>query len=146
MTHNKDMEKNNVMQAEVINKGKIPVNITSDGNIKAVTLSVKLTAKENSRFIADFERSGMGSKTEYTKHRLFKDDPIITLGDWQKIFKELSKCADLLYDIQDNIEPESRKAFEEIAIKLRKIEADIGFIMSSLEAVQKGLYNEKGVR
>lgn len=129
---------------EVIKKGKIPEKITSNDNTKATTLSLKLTAEENSRFTADLKRSGMNSKTDYVKHRLFKDDPIVTLGDWRKIFEKLSKCADLLYDIRDNIEPEFRKVFEEIAGQFREIEADIGFIMSSLEAVQNGLYNEKG--
>lgn len=129
---------------EVIKKGKIPEKITFESNTKPITLSLKLTAEENSRFTADLERSGYGNKTVYVKHRLFKDEPIITLGNWQKIFEKLSKCADLLYDIRDNIEPELRKVFEEIAGQFREIEADIGFIMSSLEAIQNGSYNEKG--
>lgn len=138
------MDNNNTAKNEVINKGKIPENTTSEGNAKPITLSVKLTAEENSRFTADLNRSGMSSKTDYVKQRLFNSQPIITLDKGHAIFEKLSECADLLYDIQDNIEPEFRKDFEKIAVQFREIEADIGFIMSSLEAVQNGLYNEKG--
>lgn len=129
---------------EVIKEGKIPENITSSGNTKSATLSVKLTAEENNRFTADLERSGMSSKTDYVKHRLFNSRPVITLDKGREIFEKLSECANLLHDIREDSATDQRKAFEEIAEQFSKIETDIGFIMSSLEAVQKGLHNEKG--
>lgn len=137
------MENKTVAENKVINKGKMPENITSNGSTKPITLSVKLTAEENSRFSANLERSGISSKTEYVKHILFGNKPIITLGNGQEIFKKLSVCADLLNDIQEGIAPDLREKFESIAKQLSEIEADIDFIMSSLEAVQNGSYDEK---
>lgn len=131
MTQNKDMEK-------VVKKGKIPEKTTSEGNTKPITLSVKLTADENSRFTADLERSGMSSKTDYVKHRLFNSRPVITLDKGQEIFKSLSECADLLHALNEDYSIVRQQDIRKITEQFSKIETDISHTWDCIDAANNG--------
>lgn len=132
------MTRRNKSIEEEVNMGKIPVNTTSNGNTKAVTLSVKLTAEENSRFVADLERSGMSSKTDYVKHRLFNSRPVITLDKGQEIFKSLSECADLLHALNEDNSIVRQQDIWKITEQFSKIEADISHTWDCIDAANKG--------
>lgn len=123
---------------EVIKKGKIPEKITSSGNTKSATLSVKLTAKENSRFTADLERSGMSSKTDYAKHRLFNIKPIITLYKGRDILEKLSEIVNLLYALNEGNSVDRQQDVRKITELLSKIEADISYICDCIDAANNG--------
>lgn len=128
------MKNNNVMQAEVINKGKIPENTTSNGNTKTVTLSVKLTVEENSRFVADVERSGMRNKTDYVKRRLFNSQPIITLDKGRDIFDKLSECANLLHTLNEDNSVDRQQDIRKITEQFGEMEADISYTWDCIDA------------
>lgn len=132
------MTRRNKSIEEEVNMGKIPVNTTSNGNTKAVTLSVKLTAEENSRFVADLERSGMSSKTDYVKHRLFNSRPVITLDKGQEIFKSLSECADLLHALNEDNSIVRQQDIWKITEQFSKIETDISHTWDCIDAANNG--------
>lgn len=132
------MEKNNANQNMVINKGKIPEKITFEGTTKPTTLSIKLTVEENSRFTADFEHSGMSSKTDYVKHRLFNNKPLVTLSAGREIFEKLSECADLLHNLSEGNSIDRQQDIKRITEKLGKVEADIAFTWDCIDAVNNG--------
>lgn len=131
------MEKNNAAENKVINKGKIPEKTTSEGNTKPITLSVKLTAEENSRFTADLERNGNSSKTDYVKQRLFQDKSIM-LEKGREIFEKLSKCADLLHDLNENNSVDRQQDIKKITEQLGKIEADISHTWDCIDTANNG--------
>lgn len=132
------MDNNNTAKNEVINKGKIPENTTSKGNAKPITLSVKLTADENSRFTADLNRSGMSSKTDYVKQRLFNSQPIITLDKGHEIFEKLSECANLLCDLNNENSVNRQQDIRKITEQFSKIEADISYTWDCIDAANNG--------
>lgn len=132
------MTRRNKSIEEEVNMGKIPVNTTSNGNTKAVTLSVKLTAEENSRFVADLERSGMSSKTDYVKHRLFNSRPVITLDKGQEIFKSLSECAGLLHALNEDNSIVRQQDIWKITEQFSKIETDISHTWDCIDAANNG--------
>lgn len=129
------MEKNSAAENKVVKKGKIPENITTNGNTVSSTLSVKLTAEENIRFTVDLERSGMSNKTDYVKQRLFKDKPIITLDKGREIFGKLSECVELLHALNESNSVVCKQDVLEITNRLGEIEADFASICDYIDVV-----------
>ena len=123
---------------EELNMGKMPENITSNGSTKPITLSVKLTAKENARFTADLEHLGMSSKTDYVKQRLFQNKSITMLEKGHGIFEKLSECADLLHDLNENNSVDRQQDIKKIAEHFSKIEADISYTWDCIDAANNG--------
>lgn len=114
-------------EVEELNMGKIPEKITSEGTTKPTTLSIKLTAEENSRFTAVFEHSGMSSKTDYVKHRLFNNKPLVTLSAGSEILEKLSESVDLLYNLSDGNSVDCQQDIRKLNELFEKLEADIAF-------------------
>lgn len=129
----KRIDKNIKDEMEEVNMGKIPENTTHNGSTKLTTLSVKLTAEENSRFSADLNRSGMSSKTDYVKQRLFNSQPIITLDKGHEIFEKLSECANLLCDLNNGNSVDRQQDIRKITEQLGKIESDIAYTWDCID-------------
>lgn len=122
---------------EELNMGKMPEKTTPEGNTKPITLSVKLTAEENSRFTAALERNGFSSKTDYVKQRLFQGKPIM-LEKGREIFEKLSECVDLLHDLNENNSVDRQQDIKKITEQLSKIEADISYTWDCIDAANNG--------
>ena len=88
---------NEIKKKEVIEMGKIPKDITSEGNTKSVNVNFKVTPEQKEQLDADRKNGGFKDMSKYIMFKLFGGGaPAITLPEGREILQKLSECADLL--------------------------------------------------
>lgn len=139
------MNKNikNHSNLRVINKGKIPENITSKGKNDLKGRSFKVTPSQNEQIETDIRRGGFNSFTEYVQHMLFDRNPIITIEGGRDILIKLSECADLLNAMGDNAAYNSNEDFEKLIDKFSEIELSISQIFDYIDIIKRERISEK---
>lgn len=138
------MNNNNEIRNDVnvINKGKIPKNITSNGKTKPITKGFKVTPAQNEQIEAAIDNGGFKSFSEYVLHMLFDGAPIITIAGGRDILIKLSECADLFNAMSDNADYNSNAGFDKLIDKFSEIELSISQIFDYIDMIKNGFINE----
>lgn len=136
---NNNVENQN--NSDVINKGKIPDNITSPSDIKSVSRTFKVTQAQNELIKAAMEKVGFKTFSEYVLYKLFDSTPIITIEGGRDILIKLSECAELLNAMGDNAAQDGNLKFNKLIDKFSEIELKISQIFDYIDVIKNELIN-----
>lgn len=126
----------------VINKGKIPENITSQSDTKSVSKTFKVTQAQNEQIKADMEKGGFKNFSEFVLYNIFNKTSMVTIDGGRDLLKKLSECADLLNDVSDNM-AHNNSEFAELNKKFVEIELSISQIFDYIDLIKNNFMNVK---
>lgn len=136
---NNNVENQN--NSDVINKGKIPDNITCPSDTKSVSRTFKVTQAQNELIKAAMEKVGFKTFSEYVLYKLFDSTPIITIEGGRDILIKLSECAELLNAMGDNAAQDGNLKFNKLIDKFSEIELKISQIFDYIDVIKNELIN-----
>ena len=125
---------------EVIKMGKIPDNITSDGNTKSISVSFKVTPQQKEQLEADIKLGGFKNQSEYILFRLFNDNPVITLTEGRDILSKLAELESLLHDLRVG---DAHSSYDKIIEKISGIELSISQIFDYMDVIKSNFIDKK---